>query len=448
MCPNIMKPFLGFIYLAVSCCLKSVRAAGSIVTDGIAGNKDRTPVLGRGYSTATGDLMSSCLIVPVATEPSYGYEYTFTSFSSSFASVNSSSGAERSEYERKSSGWSRETRVAVRNQVQSDSSRSSRENKKYMVASMKADLYYNSVDEGSSIFSNDAMTVLSRGDFIGFLQSCGPNYIRSIRRSKELTAVFSHNDSSTQSSEGVNSSLEVAVTDITRSTKCSFLFRCSTRRSTSSSSFATENQRKLTKKSFTASLEIKIYGFGLRFYHSSIGTLVAKSFNDYDQVMSYGFDSMLHPSSGVVQSIEIVPWASYPDFYVAAKLDVVLEKDQCFTLISRTCSGIQCRGENDSPVDCNNYCYVSLGGVYNLVDCDDGVTCGAEFVCKNEAGAQIAFTYADSTNEICTENNIYNSFARNDNSFLSEPVMEMVSCDTEEVYSTEQVIFFGSVEGF
>merc|ERR1711957_382904 len=65
-----------------------------------------------------------------------------------------------------------------------------------LVATMRIERYYSSVREELSPLSEDALTLLDRQDYIGFFKSCGPNYIRSIRRAQELTAIFSFTSTS------------------------------------------------------------------------------------------------------------------------------------------------------------------------------------------------------------------------------------------------------------
>ena len=68
---------------------------------------------------------------------------------------------------------------------------------------MRIERYYSSVREELSSLSDDALTLLDRQDYIGFFKSCGPNYIRSIRRAQEITAIFEFNESSSEKSSEV-----------------------------------------------------------------------------------------------------------------------------------------------------------------------------------------------------------------------------------------------------
>jgi len=72
-----------------------------------------------------------------------------------------------------------------------------------ITSTMRIERYYSSVREELSSLSDDALTLLDRQDYIGFFKSCGPNYIRSIRRAQEITAIFEFNESSSESASEV-----------------------------------------------------------------------------------------------------------------------------------------------------------------------------------------------------------------------------------------------------
>jgi len=59
-----------------------------------------------------------------------------------------------------------------------------------ITSTMRIERYYSSIREELSSLTDDALTLLDRQDYIGFFKGCGPNYIRSIRRAQEITAIF------------------------------------------------------------------------------------------------------------------------------------------------------------------------------------------------------------------------------------------------------------------
>ena len=63
---------------------------------------------------------------------------------------------------------------------------------------MRIERYYSSIREELSSLTDDALTLLDRQDYIGFFKGCGPNYIRSIRRAQEITAIFEFEETSSE----------------------------------------------------------------------------------------------------------------------------------------------------------------------------------------------------------------------------------------------------------
>merc|ERR1711957_477251 len=154
-----------------------------------------------------------------------------------------------------------------------------------MGATMRIERYYSSVREELSPLSEDALTLLDRQDYIGFFKSCGPNYIRSIRRVQELTAIFSF----TSTSADVAASF---VATVQASSPNTFF---SSGGSASSSVGASSKY-----SSVTSSMEITILGFGLGF----------KSFTQNEDSHNIG----------MVYGMEIVPWVDNTSFQVNSKL--------------------------------------------------------------------------------------------------------------------------------
>jgi len=177
-------------FIASAFYVLTTEASPYIISDDRARSLDVTPVLGRGYSIGTNSYQSTCLIVNEVTTPSYNYNYEFT------------------DYSRKTEGNNdREVGVklslnfayaAIKAEVDYSASSSveRKSNTRMISSTMRIERYYSSVREELSSLSDDALTLLDRQDYIGFFKSCGPNYIRSIRRAQELTAIFKFEEES------------------------------------------------------------------------------------------------------------------------------------------------------------------------------------------------------------------------------------------------------------
>mmetsp|Transcript_32086 Transcript_32086/g.73820 ORF Transcript_32086/g.73820 Transcript_32086/m.73820 type:complete len:672 (-) Transcript_32086:188-2203(-) len=390
-------------------------AGGSIVTEGVKHNRDQTPVMGRGYSIATSQMLSSCMHVPDLTNPSFDYAFEFYQLQSTYTSAGSGRpwGSGHSMYQELNQLLGGGNGIyywavfqSVLRAVSLDLGRTGSENssKNYMTALMKADMYYNSGEEATSSMSNDAVGLLSRGEYLGFIQACGPYFIRSIRRTKQIGALFATDTTSSQSS-----SLTYSYITQRKYSNC-WWFICGT----SSRSSTSQNQSIQTTSEIT-NLEISIFGIGLNFNTATPGVLVAKSMADYDDVMAYGFESMKHQRSGLVESIEVVPWVASPMFQVAAQLDVILEDEDCEELTTRDCKGKKCT-VNTAPASCTTTCYQELST--NTIDCRDGSSCSPS-TCYVESTSDLkAFAYDDvSAFEDCKDTPQKDKFAFFDISF-------------------------------
>ena len=92
--------------------------------------------------------------------------------------------------------------------------------------------------------------MIQRGDLIGFFQACVSGYIRSIRRTAELAAVFEHSSSSATLAKEMAAELTGA--------------------SASSNSTGSDSKKKITIK-----------GFGLGLNTKGSDTLVARTLDEY-----------------------------------------------------------------------------------------------------------------------------------------------------------------------
>lgn len=183
-------------------------------------------------------------------------------------------------------------------------SSSKNKQKTHVVAStMRVERYYSSVREDQSDLSSDAFELLDNRDYIGFFKACGPNYIRSIRRAQEVTAIFTFTSESDEMARSFAASLVVEGFG-------------------QSGSAGYSNGSSMT--SISSSLTIKILGFGLGLNQEGSETLVASSLEEYNRVMKFAFKSMTQDGgngqTGMVYGIELVPWVDNTAFQVASKL--------------------------------------------------------------------------------------------------------------------------------
>jgi len=287
--------------LAVAFDPLTIEASPYTISDDRIRSLDITPVLGRGYSIGTNTFQSTCLMVDAVTSPSYNYDYVFTDMTEDTESEAAMEGSVSGSF----SYW------LVKGEASFEAKSSGKVTAKTrkLVATMRIERYYSSVREELSPLSEDALTLLDRQDYIGFFKSCGPNYIRSIRRAQELTAIFSF----TSTSADVAASF---VATVQASSPNTFF---SSGGSASSSVGASSKY-----SSVTSSMEITILGFGLGLNSEGSATMVAASLEEYQEVMKFGFKSFTQNEDshniGMVYGMEIVPWVDNTSFQVNSKL--------------------------------------------------------------------------------------------------------------------------------
>ena len=220
-----------------------------------------------------------------------------------------------------------------------------------IVTTMKIERYYSSVKEEVSPLSDSAKTLLDKQDFVGFFKSCGPNYVRGIRRAQELTTMIKFYSPSTKVSSAFAAELKANPDDDSFSKKSKF-------------------------SGITNSLDIDILGFGLGLglNHEGSSTLVASTLHDLSETMKFAFKSFTKNSDsfnvGMVYGMEIVPWVDNTAFQVASKvLDENINIPLPFSLIPKA-------------VPVQNVAVVPAQNVIAFVNSD---VIRGQFSCKNSA---------------------------------------------------------------
>uniref|UniRef100_A0A6U5DG25 Bulb-type lectin domain-containing protein n=1 Tax=Corethron hystrix TaxID=216773 RepID=A0A6U5DG25_9STRA len=201
-------------------------------------------------------------------------------------------------------------------------------------------------------------------------------------------------------------------------------------------------------------LTITVLGFGLALSQENRGSLVAKSFEEYNQLMTFGMESMLNEYTGLVQAVDVQLWATNPSFYANAQLDVAVERTVCYSLESRRCAGKRCMLGGDL-VNCQSTCYylTTTPDNFEAHDCRDGVTCRTSSCLdisgnvQNDASGENekVFQYVSTTEVDCLGDNFYNQFATFEDTFVETGITtrEKSSCTdaSPATYRTEIVEF-------
>ena len=276
--------------LLLSVSLLTASASPNVIADSRIRSPDTTPALGRGYSLTTYDVLSTCLMFDAKTEPTYNYDYEMLETKNDGSTTSDVSASMQASV----SWWFIKSTITSSLAKQSSTSR-----KKHFISTrMSTERYYSSVDDTTASLTPDALDLLERGDMIGFFQACGSGYIRSIRRTAELAAVFEFESSSESASSDLAASLDITGFASSGGGSTSF---------------------KTTKESSDTKTTIKIKGYGLGLNMDGADTLVAKDLEGYNAAVDYAFRSMQNDNVGMIQGVEVVSWMNNLQFQNAIK---------------------------------------------------------------------------------------------------------------------------------
>lgn len=207
---------------------------------------------------------------------------------------------------------------------------------------MRIERYYASVQEESSTLSNDAATLLARDDYIGFFKSCGPTYIRGLRRAQEVDAFLEFESSSNENASSYSAQVQTFHWWYSQSSDGTYQ----------------SDSRSITESS---SLTITIKGYGLGLSEDGSETLIATSLADLNNVMRFAFRTMTKSPNymhiGMVYGMEVMPWANNANFITTAGLsDQSIQIPQSRNLIPKAFR----IGDSDDTNFVNNDAYRAL----------------------------------------------------------------------------------------
>merc|ERR1712238_98128 len=175
------------------------------------------------------------------------------------------------------------------------------------VSNMRIDRYFSGFKTSSMM--NDAKELLQHQDYIGFFQSCGTNYVRSIRRAQEITAIFKFSSPS-------------------RDLAQEFAAEIKTQGGASAIDESIFAQKKFS--TIKQNLEVKIFAYGLGLNTKGESMIVSTSVKNYNEVIGFAFRSFTQTidssNVGMIYAVEFVPWVDNPSFQHESKiLDVDIE---------------------------------------------------------------------------------------------------------------------------
>ncbi len=262
-------------------------ASSRVIRDNRLADKGVTPNLGRGYSIATNTFQSICFKNAEVTVPSYDMRYRFVDIEQNWETSYQGKFDTESSLEFLFLKTNINTHTEVVNNVTY--------HHHYIFASISVDSYYNSLNEAKSTFSDSAKALLERGDVVGFFDSCGGYYVRSIGRHSSFLGLLRYTTLRTE--RDVEFELEIKA-------KMRGIFAGGSSDTTISQKFRRETQEKR--------LSINIWAYGLGKDH--LADLIPTDIDSFKDTVSEAIKAMQDASTGIVTTMEVAPWVENTDF--------------------------------------------------------------------------------------------------------------------------------------
>eukprot|EP00587_Corethron_hystrix_P005178 CAMPEP_0113313466 /NCGR_PEP_ID=MMETSP0010_2-20120614/9879_1 /TAXON_ID=216773 ORGANISM="Corethron hystrix, Strain 308" /NCGR_SAMPLE_ID=MMETSP0010_2 /ASSEMBLY_ACC=CAM_ASM_000155 /LENGTH=483 /DNA_ID=CAMNT_0000169485 /DNA_START=399 /DNA_END=1850 /DNA_ORIENTATION=+ /assembly_acc=CAM_ASM_000155 len=247
------------------------------------------PNLGRGYSLSSGGLFGTCVDTEEAVETTYDYRLDgiYIHAQSTAASDIEALSNSVSYY------WINE-KVQAAYAVRSSNH--------FIVLQMVIDKYYTTMADDQGALGDNILFMIKNRDYLEFVVTCGPTYIRSQRKSSEFVVIMEHEWDDQDYSyfyNLINADLNgfTAGSNIDNGPDFS-----------GASTFAAYS-----------SFFIQCASFGLDI--DDAGPFIVPTYDDLLPVLEDAFAAATaNPDTGMIRSLEVVPWTSHLEFQYAADL--------------------------------------------------------------------------------------------------------------------------------
>ncbi|MFG1484583.1 hypothetical protein ABMA77_00855 [Halobacteriovorax sp. RZ-1] len=277
----------------------SVSASSRVIRDNRLKDLGISPVLGRGYSIATNTYQSTCLGKIETTQPSYDLKYRYIEIEQDW----------ETQYRRSFETKNTFKFLFLKNNVNvfSEVEGNTTYHYHYIFADIDVDSYYHSLSEGNSDLSESAASLLTKGDVVGFFDSCGPYYVRSIGRHSSFLGLLRYRTTSAE--RDVNFELELK-------SKMRGFFSGGSTDTTISTEFRTETQ--------TKRLEINIWAYGLG--KGELADIIPTDIDSFKDSVRDVVKTMQDPNAGRITTMEVAPWIENTQFQDLLELEDEEEK--------------------------------------------------------------------------------------------------------------------------
>ncbi len=261
-----------------------LRGAPKVIEDNRIENLNGFPTIGRGYSIYSNRLQSMCFEKIVKTRPTFDLDYELTVINDEFFRNIHVSGKDRL-------SKANLTQFLKKYYSEKETSGNRTHNLQNLLVNLEIKSYYYALDETSSRLSRSVRQLLERKQYVAFFNSCGHHYVRAVGSFSTYVALLQYrlSDEKERDTE-FKKNLEKGL-------------------------FNFQGKEKPGKK-FTDDAQYR----GLRVYIKGVGlskgnmvNLIPVDIEQFRQTIQDAVKLMQDPNSGVISSIEIVPWIENPE---------------------------------------------------------------------------------------------------------------------------------------
>lgn len=276
-------------------------SAPRIINDNRVEALNGFPTLGRGYSMNSNDLQSMCFKSITTSTPTFDLSYDIDEVTEDYMSKLLVSGKDRIQNTKLNN--------FIKNYYGTKEKSGSRTyTLKNLIVRAEVNLYYYSMDETQSTLSDSVKELLRKKQYVTFFNSCGHFYVRSVGTFSTYYALLQYRLTGDGDDEfrgklekGLFNFYEDAAAD---------------------SGTATDKDGRQEKPSGEySSLSEDAKYRGLKVYVQGIGlskgdpvNLIPVNIKQFRTTIQEAVKLMQSPGSGLVNSIEVVPWVENPEF--------------------------------------------------------------------------------------------------------------------------------------
>ena len=289
------KTWKTFVILFVLLLQSSLLSSPTVIKDNRIRDLDATPSLGRGYSISTNTFQSTCLSNLTTTKASFDFDFIFEELKED--------NLETPEFEGTFLGtdahaWLKkitESKVTVRNGIT--------HHNHFLLSKMIVNSYYSSLDEASASLSPSVVSLLNQDNLLGFFQSCGSYYVRSISRRSVFLTVFTYSSVEKTRNPDFDSTLRIAVKKL------------------GVSKGINDPNSDFSRQAAAFSLRISTKAIGLQGNPDT--TLISGDLGSFKGVINNAFKATQSEFTGRIVGMEVVPWVENVQFQAGIKLKPV-----------------------------------------------------------------------------------------------------------------------------